>query len=222
MQNNPSVRLLPVVMLAIGVLITLKLASHLISEEPGLGAAVAQEAENSAAPETAEPALEETIDPEATGQMAEEPEEEETAPRREFSAAEREVLESLLARRLKLDELERALQLREKLLEAAEKRVGERIAELKSIEQRIEDAFGKRDEERKKQLKSLVTMYQSMKPKEAARIFDRLDLTVLIGVVQQMSARKMAPILARMDSAIAERLTVELARRAEMKPTPTR
>lgn len=218
MQKTSSVRLLPVVMLAIAVLIALKIASHLVAVDGSLGVAVAQEAEDTTSQENPEPAMEETIDPEATGQLEEEPEEE-VAPRRVFTAAEQEVLESLLARRTKLDEHERALQLREKLLEAAEKRVEERITELKTIEQRIEAAFGKQDEERKSQLKNLVSMYRNMKPKDAARIFDRLDMTVLIGVVQQMKARYMAPILARMDSAVAERLTVELARRAEMNVT---
>lgn len=61
-------------------------------------------------------------------------------------------------------------------------------------------------------------MYENMKPKEAARIFDKLDMTVLLGVVQQMKTRKMAPILAKMNSSVAQRLTVELARIAAAEP----
>lgn len=220
MQTSSSVRLLPVVMLATVVLIGLKLASHVFTNEPSLGTAVAQEAESTTPSENTEPSQEETIDPEATGQMVDTQmpaKEMEPEPPHEFSAAEQEVLESLLARRKKLEERDRALQLREKLLEAAEKRVEQRIAELKTIEQRIEATFGKQEEESKAQLKNLVSMYQNMKPKDAARIFDRLDMNVMIGVVQQMNARKMAPILAKMDAAVAQRLTVELARRAEMR-----
>ena len=222
MQTSSSMRLLPVVILAIAVLISFKLASHVLSDDAGSGAAVAQEADDTAPAEAVDPPAEESIDPEATGNMVDEQSQDaetESEQPRQFSAAEREVLESLLARRKKLEERARALQLREKLLEAAEKRVEERIAELKAIEQRIDVSLGKQEEERKAQLKNLVSMYQNMKPKEAARIFDRLDMTVLIGVVEQMSARRMAPILARMDSAVAERLTVELAKRAEMQRT---
>jgi len=220
MKSSSSVRLLPVVMLATLVLIALKLASHVFTESSSVGSAVAQEAESTTEANDTQPAEEETIDPEATGQMVDAPTQApEMEPQSEhvFSAAEKEVLESLLARRKKLEERDRALQLREKLLEAAEKRVEQRIAELKTIEQRIEETFGKQEEESKAQLKNLVSMYQNMKPKDAARIFDRLDMNIMIGVVQQMSARKMAPILAKMDSAVAQRLTVELAKRAEAR-----
>ena len=143
----------------------------------------------------------------------------EPAKKREFSLAEQDVLESLLTRRQQLEAREREVQLRERLLEAAEKRVEQRIAELKTIEEKIEASFGKQEEDRKAQLQNLVSMYENMKPKDAARIFDRLDMTVLIGVVQQMKTRKMAPILARMDSAVAERLTVELAKLAAARTT---
>ena len=216
MQNKPSMRLLPVVMLVIAALIAFKIADFGFGEDSAGGAALAQETEPAAdAPDEA--ANDETLDPEATGEILTEEEEPVADRNREFSAAEREVLESLLTRRQQLDEREREVQLREKLLEAAEKRVEERVAELKAIEARIEQSLGKQEEERKAQLQNLVSMYENMKPKEAARIFDRLDMSVLLGVVQQMKTRKMAPILARMDSAVAQRLTVELARLAAQR-----
>ena len=57
-------------------------------------------------------------------------------------------------------------------------------------------------------------MYESMKPKEAARVFDRLDVKVLIELVGHMNPRKVSEILAVMDTAAAERLTMALARQA--------
>ena len=147
MQNKPSMRLLPVVMLVIAALIAFKIADFGFGEDSAGGAALAQETEPAAdAPDEA--ANDETLDPEATGEILTEEEEPVADRNREFSAAEREVLESLLTRRQQLDEREREVQLREKLLEAAEKRVEERVAELKAIEARIEQTFGKQEEER--------------------------------------------------------------------------
>jgi flagellar motility protein MotE (MotC chaperone) len=57
-------------------------------------------------------------------------------------------------------------------------------------------------------------MYETMKPKDAARIFDRLDLKILVEVSTQMNPRKMSEVLAQMTPEAAERLTVELANRA--------
>jgi len=127
------------------------------------------------------------------------------------SAAERAVLESLGKRRETLQEQEGQLDLREKLLKATEERIQQRVDELKKLEQRIEQAVDKNKKQEENEIAGLVTMYENMKPKDAARIFDRLSLPVLLKVVRQMKPRKMADVLARMDPEAAERLTVAIA-----------
>jgi flagellar motility protein MotE (MotC chaperone) len=57
-------------------------------------------------------------------------------------------------------------------------------------------------------------MYEGMKPKDAAKVFDRLEMPVLIQIASQIAPRKMSDILGLMSTEAAERLTVELARRA--------
>ena len=64
--------------------------------------------------------------------------------------------------------------------------------------------------------KGVVTMYENMKAKDAARIFDRLDLNILIEVSTAINPRKMSDILAQMTPESAERLTVELANRSSV------
>ena len=54
-------------------------------------------------------------------------------------------------------------------------------------------------------------MYSGMKPKDAARIFNRLEINVLTGLVAKMKPRIMSAILAAMAPAAAERLTLEIA-----------
>jgi flagellar motility protein MotE (MotC chaperone) len=53
-----------------------------------------------------------------------------------------------------------------------------------------------------------------MKAKDAAKIFDRLDIKVLVQVATQINPRRMSDILAQMTPEAAERLTVELANRS--------
>jgi flagellar motility protein MotE (MotC chaperone) len=130
------------------------------------------------------------------------------------SAGERAVLESLQERRRELDKRAHDLDMRENLIKTAEKRIEARLGELKALETRMGDASGAREKAEAQQFKSLVTMYESMKPKEAARIFDRLELTILLEVATQMNPKKMSEVLAQMSAEAAERLTVEIARRA--------
>lgn len=130
------------------------------------------------------------------------------------SAGERAILERLTDRRQELDARGRELEMRESLLKAAEKRLEARVTELKDVEGRINTAMNKRDENEAARFKNLVTMYESMKAKEAARIFDRLDMKILIEVATQLNPRRMSDIMAQMTPEAAERLTVELANRA--------
>ena len=53
-----------------------------------------------------------------------------------------------------------------------------------------------------------------MKPKDAAKVFDRLEMSVLYEIASKIAPRKMSDIMGLMQPEAAERLTVELARRA--------
>jgi len=133
------------------------------------------------------------------------------------SAGERAVLERLQERRKELDTRGRELEMRENLLKATEKRLDAKVAELKDAEARVNTAMGLRDKAEAERFKSIVAMYENMKSKDAARILERLDMKILVDVATQISPRKMSEILAQMTPEAAERLTVELARRADGK-----
>jgi flagellar motility protein MotE (MotC chaperone) len=133
---------------------------------------------------------------------------------RTMSAAERAVLERLQDRRQELDQRARELDIREGLLTSAAKHIEAKVNELKEIEARIAAAAARKDEAEVARLRSVVTMYENMKAKEAARIFDKLDMRVLIEVASQINPRRMSDILAQMSTEAAERLTVELAARS--------
>ncbi len=120
------------------------------------------------------------------------------------SAAERAILERL----------------QERLIKAAEKRLEGRLAELKDLEARVNAALQMKDEGEATRFKNLVTMYENMKAKDAAKIFDRLDLRILVEVATQLNPRRMSDILAQMTPEAAERLTVEFATHSKDKTQP--
>jgi len=134
------------------------------------------------------------------------------------SAGERAVLGRLQDRRKELDTRSRDLDMRESLLKATEKRLDVKLAELKDLEARVKVSMGDRDKADEQRLKSIVAMYENMKSKDAARILERLDLKIQVEVTSQIKPAKMSEILAQMSPEGAERLTVELARRADGKP----
>lgn len=58
-----------------------------------------------------------------------------------------------------------------------------------------------------------------MKPKDAARIWEELDLEVLLDVAELMKEAKIAPILADMDAVKAKTVTSELRSRRQLPKT---
>ncbi len=136
-----------------------------------------------------------------------------------FSQSEIEILQNLSARRKEIDLREEAVVKREVLFQAAEKRLEEKIGELRKIKNEIEGLIRKYNEQEETELKSLVKIYETMKPKDAARIFDELELKVLLQVFQRMKEAKTAPILASMSAARAKEVTTQLAERKEI-PNP--
>ena len=136
------------------------------------------------------------------------------------SAAERALLERLSERRQELEKRSRELDIREGLIGEAEKRIDAHLAEIKEGEAQIATAAAKKDEAEADRFKGLVTMYENMKARDAAKIFDRLEMSVLLEVASQIKPRQMAEILAQMSPDMAERLTVELASRAKAASKP--
>jgi flagellar motility protein MotE (MotC chaperone) len=139
---------------------------------------------------------------------------------RPVSPAERAILESLQKRRAELDARTHDLDIREDLLRAAEKRVAGRIEELKDLQARVDTALQQRDEAEAARFKNIVTMYENMKAKDAAKIFDGLDIKVLLDVAKEINPRRMSDILAQMTPENAQRLTVEMAVRSAQKDQP--
>jgi flagellar motility protein MotE (MotC chaperone) len=130
------------------------------------------------------------------------------------SASERAILERLQSRRQELEARAREIDIRENLLKAAEKRIESRVEEMKAVESRITTATGQKAETDAARFKGIITMYEGMKPKDAAKVFDRLEMSVLFEIASQIAPRKMSDILGLMAPEAAERLTIEMARRA--------
>lgn len=131
---------------------------------------------------------------------------------------EQVLLDRLAARRTELETYEQELAMRASLIDAAEKRANERTATLEALEAQIATLVEERKRLEEEQFTAIVSMYQTMKPKDAAGIFNQLELDILVRVAKMMPPRKMAPILAAMNTGRAQELTVRLASETSENP----
>lgn len=135
-----------------------------------------------------------------------------------YTAEELAVLQALGERRAELDARDQELEARERQLAVAEARIDQKIAELAALQQQIETLLLEYDSQEDEQLMSLVKIYETMKPKDAAPIFNTLDMEILLEIISRMSNIRSAPILAQMDPLRAQQVTEELARRMQERP----
>jgi flagellar motility protein MotE (MotC chaperone) len=232
MKSFRDIRVIPVVLIAIVGLVVLKVAGlvidggYVFDYQP-------QTTKQSWAQETFNFPGGNKVDPsDVTGSVHEKPKEEAAKPAappqvtkpegvvafpdqsQPVSASERAILERLQSRRQELEARAREIDIRESLLKAAEKRIESKVEELKAVESRISTATEQKNEADAARFKGIITMYEGMKPKDAAKVFDRLEMSVLFEIASQIAPRKMSDILGLMSPEAAERLTTEMARRA--------
>jgi len=129
------------------------------------------------------------------------------------SEAERKLLLDLRHRRDGLDARARELDQRDAVMAAAERKLAARVAELNAIQAKLQSLEDERKSHDDANWTGLVHVYEAMKPREAATIFDALDMQVLLAVLDRMQTRKAAPILAAMQpdrARLATQLLAEL------------
>jgi flagellar motility protein MotE (MotC chaperone) len=233
MKSFRDIRVIPVVLVAIFGLAVLKIAGLVIDGGYVFDYQVSQPAQRSWAQDNlGYPSIAKADTADITGSVKKEEKKEEPKPAaadapkpdgvvvfpdqnpQSVSPSERAILERLQARRQELEQRAREIEIRESLLKSAEKRIEGRVEEAKATEAKISTATGQKAEQDAARFKSIITMYEGMKPKDAAKVFDRLEMSVLYDIASQIAPRKMSDILGLMQPEAAERLTVELARRA--------
>jgi flagellar motility protein MotE (MotC chaperone) len=136
------------------------------------------------------------------------------------SESERVLLQELRQRRQELDARAEAMTTRESVLVATEKKLSARVTELQTLQTSLEhlDAAQKQKEDAGWQ--GLVKVYETMKPKEAATIFNDLAMPVLLPVLDRMKDSKAAAVMAAMNPDRVRDVTAELAQLRTGHDTP--
>jgi flagellar motility protein MotE (MotC chaperone) len=125
------------------------------------------------------------------------------------------LIDRLGERRAELDKREAELNMREALVAAAEQKLAERTKQLEDLQAQVNALVDQKQAAEDAGFKGIVAMYENMKPKDAAKIFDTLDLNTLLKVARAMNPRKMSPILAAMNAEPAQALTTAFATTGE-------
>ncbi|MGJ8562351.1 MAG: MotE family protein [Alphaproteobacteria bacterium] len=124
-----------------------------------------------------------------------------------------ETYEALSADLEHLEEREKEISIREKSLLAIETRLSGQLATVEDANSKLQGKIDSLKTVANDDLKHLVGMYQTMKPKQAATIFDSMDPNFAAGFLREMSSDKAGLIMANMDARKSYAISVIIAGR---------
>lgn len=129
-----------------------------------------------------------------------------------YSKEEMKILQELSNRRQALDRTEESLNMKANVLKATESKLEQKVSELKSLQDQVAELMKGYSEQEDAKYRSLVKIYENMKPREAAKIFDELEMDMLVQIITRMKESRSAPIIAAMHPSKAKELSIELTK----------
>jgi flagellar motility protein MotE (MotC chaperone) len=115
--------------------------------------------------------------------------------------------------RSQIEQRERLLAQREAAEAAAEKRLTDRVGELLALQSHLQALVNDDKQHEEAKWAGLVKLYEGMRPRDAAVIFNGLDKPVLLEILNRMKPTKAAPVIALMEPENARQVTADLAAR---------
>lgn len=130
-----------------------------------------------------------------------------------------ELLNSVLQREKEVTVREERVNARLQELTTAERSLRERLVELEQAEDRLKETITLVDGAAEGDVKRLTTVYESMKPKDAAALFEEMDPEFAAGFLSRMRPDAAAGIMTGLEPQTAYTISVVLAGRHANSPT---
>jgi flagellar motility protein MotE (MotC chaperone) len=129
------------------------------------------------------------------------------------------LLAAVRAREGDLDTREKTLADRAQALNVAEAKLAEQLAAFEKARSQLEGTLATADKAAEKDIDRMTTVYEKMKPADAARILDKMDVAFAAGLLGRMRPEIAAQVLAGMSAEAAYAVTVTVASRNSRVPT---
>ncbi|WP_319825068.1 hypothetical protein [Thalassovita sp.] len=130
----------------------------------------------------------------------------------------RTVLEALENRKKRLDDREKMIARRMDALAEADREIATRLQEMTRTEEELSRTLAIADQAAEKDISRLVSVYENMKPKDAAALFEEMDPNFAAGFLARMNPESAAGVMAGLSPQVAYTLSVVLAGRNAEAP----
>ncbi len=117
---------------------------------------------------------------------------------KEVDRAETDLARDILARRPDIDGEQKGLEDQRRILDAAKAALDEKMRDLDNSMAALAERQAAHKETMAAETERLVKIYEEMPPKEAAAIFNIMDIHVLVSLASKMSPRKISAVMGYM------------------------
>ena len=131
-------------------------------------------------------------------------------------SSEKQLLQQLRQRRKEIESYKDKLPTEKMALESIKQYIDNRLDMLENVQNQLRPQLYNNNQNDDKKIQKLVKVYESMKPKEAAKIFNDLQIGVLVELALNMKESRLAAILSEMTPEKARELTSILATQSDM------
>jgi hypothetical protein len=121
------------------------------------------------------------------------------------------LLRAIDERSRQLDAWSSDLAARGRMLEVIEARASEQVQAMRAERSALEATLARVDSEAEAEISRLVKIYETMKPKDAARIFEAMPAEIAAGFVRRMAEQKSALVMGNLEATHAYAITLALA-----------
>ena len=129
------------------------------------------------------------------------------------------LLEAIRQREAQLAAEEKRLADRKQTLGVAEAKLAEQLAAFEEARANLENTLAMADQAAERDLARMTTVYENMKPGEAAKIFETMDVGFAAGLLARMRPDVAAQVLTGMKPEAAYAITLTIASRNAAVPT---
>ena len=123
------------------------------------------------------------------------------------------LLNSLLEREKAVEERERQVRMRIEAMSLAQEELDRSIAELTAAEQELRSTIALAEGAAERDIQQLITVYENMKPKDAAVLFEQMDPDFAAGFLGRMRPDAAAGIMTGLSPEVAYSISAILAGR---------
>ena len=107
---------------------------------------------------------------------------------------------------------------RRQTLNVAEEKLAEQLAAFEKAQENLTKTLALADEAAERDIQRMTTIYENMKPDDAARIFDRMEVSFAAGLLSRMQPDIAAEVMTEMEPDSAYAVTVTIASRNAAVP----